>query len=193
MLTWWNLAVYHRARSEETGSWMNKSQKIVLTGAALLFVVLSMATLGACSQQVPGEVQQVEVTRIVEVPLEVEVTREVQVEVPVEVIVEITPEPTAIPQNFVFLELTGAGGGGFVTDNFTWPACQKAVFTAEKSEHDNFAAYAINVDTGDDWLMFNLLDEDRTEELQPLIGGTYYIELEYVPAGPWTIKGECRD
>ena len=151
----------------------------------------------ACSQQAPGEVREVEVTRIVEVEGAgaVEVTREVivTVEVPVEIIVEVTSAPTPVPQNFRFFELSGDGGGGFVTENFTWPACQKAVFTAEKSVHGDFAAYAINVETSNDWLIFNLLDEDRTEELKPLLGGTYYVDVDFAPPGAWSIIGECRD
>ena len=164
----------------------------------LWLIGLLAALMVACSQPAPGEVREVEVTRIVEVEVggvaqEVEVTREVIVEVPVEVIVEVTSAPSAVPQNFVFLEYQGSGSGSVVTDNFSWPACQKAVFIGEKSARDNFVVDVVEVATGKDRGVINMLDDDFSENLFPLDGGTYYLDVRLAPEGEWKITGVCRD
>ena len=133
----------------------------------------------------------VEVTREVEVVQEVEVTRIVTEEVTrvveVETVVEITATPTPAPAEF----LTVAGSGNHVTDNFDWQACNKAVFGYEATGSSNLFVYIWKVGATDNRLLINDIAPASGEVLQPLSGGTYWLDI--TATGEWSISGICED
>jgi hypothetical protein len=94
------------------------------------------------------------------------------------------------------------GTAGTITDNFEWPACQKAVFywpvypssygTASLIVHlhkvgDERESYLVNE------VVMNVSGEGLSgSALQPLSGGEYYFSTENTDE-PWTICVECQD
>lgn len=163
-----------------------------------IVLLFFLALLAACSPAA----QEVIVTQLVDVP--VEVTRLVEVvetvEVPVEVtrevevvvteIVEVTPEPPPLPEVFYEVEFTQ----GVVTDNFTWGACQKAVFVWELGP--GYAGAILHrTSDGERALIVNETGPDASgETLQPLAGGEYYFEIELSRSNSFLkLRGECRD
>jgi hypothetical protein len=94
------------------------------------------------------------------------------------------------------------GTGGTVTDNFEWPACQKAIFYWRVSP-DSYGTASLAVylhETGVERgvLLVNEIAMDVGAEglsgsaLQPLSGGEYFFSTENTD-GPWTIRVECQD
>lgn len=170
----------------------------------ILWAVVLTAVLSACAGQTA--VETVEVTRVVEIPgptappvevtrlvekeTAVEVTREVEVTRLVEVPVEVIVTPTQPPMPQTFLELSGEGD--LVTDNFDWGPCQKAVFVWDAPGTRNFIVHLWNTTAERPAGLVNEIAPDSGEVLQPLAGGSYYLEIQATNT-TWTITGECRD
>jgi len=118
------------------------------------------------------------------------------------------PSPTPAPQPTVPtysqpVVLTEAEGiGGTVTDNFEWPACQKAVFYWTVSPNSYGTASLIvhvhktGVEQGTalvNEMAMNVSAEALSgSAFQPLSGGEYYFSTENTDE-PWTIRVECQD
>lgn len=187
-------------------------QRNVLIGLVLVAVLFSCfggMAFGALQTPDDSSAEVREVTRIVEIPVgegevvevPVEVTRivevETEVEVPVEVtrIVEVEAEYPPMPrEEFLFLE----GNGKFISENYHWGECPKAVFysTVPGAVNDNFIAMVQPVDaTGvfDGNLIANIFGISEDQSVVHLTAGDYYIEVELAPnSGGWTIRGECQ-
>ena len=92
------------------------------------------------------------------------------------------------------------GTGSTVTDNFEWPACQKAVFYytvyPSSSGFASLIVYVSKVGEEAKWLLVNETAESSDvvsgSAHQPLIGGEYYFSTELTQE-PWTIRLECQD
>jgi hypothetical protein len=92
------------------------------------------------------------------------------------------------------------GAGGTVTDNFDWPACQKAVFYWSVSPNSYGSASLIvhlhKTSSEQEVTLVNEFAMDVSElsgsALQPLSGGEYYFSTENTDQ-PWTIRVECQD
>ena len=168
-----------------------------------LFLICLVLFLCSCSPPTAEPIRvevtkEVEVTRIVEVETEVEVTRVVEVEVVKEVevtkIVEREVIVTATPlveRSEVFFELEGAGNE--VTDNYSFPECQKAVFTWTAEGRGNFIVELCNADANDCRNQILESSPGKGEFLQGLLGGVYYFYVKSGPVEGWIIKGECLD
>lgn len=94
------------------------------------------------------------------------------------------------------------GTGETVTDDFEWPACQKAVFywTVSPSSYGSASLIVCLHKIGVEQEMFlvnefamNVSAEGLSgSALQPLAGGEYYFSTENTDE-PWTIRVECQD
>jgi hypothetical protein len=113
-----------------------------------------------------------------------------------------TPEPTATPapvyQEPVTLQEV-EGVGETVTDNYTWPACQKAVFyyTVEAGAYSVSLILNIHsVDTGEEANLVNEfgmeVDESSGSTFLSIGAGEYYFSSENTDE-PWTVRVECQD
>lgn len=110
-----------------------------------------------------------------------------------------TPEPTPVEPT-VLLELEGTGET--VTDNFEWPACQKAVFywTSAVGQYGSASliVHLHKVGAEREVSLINEFEMDAPAEgisgaaLQPLDGGEYYFSTENTD-NPWTLRVECQD
>ena len=89
-----------------------------------------------------------------------------------------------------FLDLNG--DGDTITDNYEWGACEKAVFVWESTGSGNIVAYLHKPGAERGALIVNGVSPDSGETLQPLSGGTYYVEVS-ARSSAWAITGECRD
>ena len=112
------------------------------------------------------------------------------------------PEPTVrtYPEPVLLTQVEGTGGT--ITDNFEWPACQKAVFywtvypssygTASLIVHlhkvgEERESYLVNE------MAMNVSGQGLSgSALQPLSAGEYYFSTENTDE-PWTIRVECQD
>lgn len=88
-----------------------------------------------------------------------------------------------------------------MTDNYNWPACEKAVFTWHaEARPSGMVSLAVKLHkVGDDgWdLIANEFAVGEpagltAQKLQPLDGGEYYFSIENTGA-PWSILVECQD
>jgi len=88
-----------------------------------------------------------------------------------------------------------------VTDNYSWPACEKAVFTwRAEARPSGMVSLAVKLyRIGDeDWALiandvaFDQPDGLTGQTLEPLEGGEYYFAIENT-AAPWSILVECQD
>ena len=167
----------------------------------LLFVFIVML-LSACATAEPEIVtetvevpvtveviQEVEVTVEVPVVEEVEVTRIVTEEVTriVETMVEVTSTPAPLPAEFLTID----GSGDEVTDNFDWPVCNKAIFAYDATGESNFIVYLWKIGADNNLLLVNEIAPRAGEVLQPLSGGTYWVEVQ--ATGDWSITAVCED
>ena len=185
-------------------------------------VVVAMAVHAtACSRQpveIPTTVivretvevtRQVEVTELVEITQEVEVTR--VVEVPVTVtptatplytptitltpsetpIPSETPVPTATLPRGVFFQGTFAGNA--ITENYTWRACTKAVWSYSATGSSNVIVYLWKVGQSDYYgLIVNDIAPASGQSLEPIEAGNYYLEIDAY-AAQLTLTGTCQD
>lgn len=172
----------------------------------LFWIPVVVLMLTACATAEPEIVTEtveveVEVPVTVEVPVEVEVTREVEVVQEIEVtrivteevtrivetVVEVTATPPPAPAEF----LTISGNGNQITDNYDWQACNKAVFGYDAPGSANFIVFIWKVGAADNRLLINEIAPTSGEVLQPLSGGTYWLDVTAI--GDWTITGTCED
>ena len=168
-------------------------KKLLLIAGCLAFAVacaISEPETVTVTEEVPVTV---EATRLVEV--EVEVTRQIEVEVTrvvTETIIE-TVEVTAIPTEAAapFELVSIEGSGNTVTENFEWPACEKAVFNWTAAGNDNLIIYIHKIGVDGGVLQVNEIGPGSGQFLQPLLGGTYFYNIEG-PADGWTLDGECQ-
>jgi hypothetical protein len=112
------------------------------------------------------------------------------------------PTPTPVPEPVyqepvVFLEYSAVGEN--VSDNFTLPACQKAVFSYSVQSSDiGYASLILKFNkVGDDRdvSLVNQMEETPQmvgQVLQPLTGGEYYFSSENTDE-PWQVVLECHD
>jgi len=122
----------------------------------------------------------------------------------------VTPEPTAtleptatpVPpptyqEPITLLEYSAAGES--VSDNFTLPGCQKAVFSYSVQGSDiGYASLILKLNkVGEDRDIALANDMEETPQmvgqvLQPLTGGEYYFSSENTDE-PWQVVLECYD
>ena len=112
------------------------------------------------------------------------------------------PEPTVATYSEPVVLTEVEGTGDTVTDNFEWPACQKALFywTASPNTYGtaSLAVYLYKTGVERGALLVNEAVMDVSAEglsgsaLQPLSGGEYYFSTENTD-DPWTIRVECQD
>ena len=193
------------------------SKKYWLVGLVLFVAGMLVGCLGASTADgvssdeigetvvTEAEVVEVEVTRIVEVaaeapdPVEVEVTRVVEVPVEVEVtrIVEVVKEPEPMPRE-EFLNVTGSGT--FVTENYQWGSCRKAVFYSDVvgGDRGNFIARVEDLACTDNYCgegIANMItpDESHAETVVNIEAGEWFVNIEHAPDdAEWTIRAECQ-
>jgi len=113
-----------------------------------------------------------------------------------------SPEPTVPTYSEPVLLAQLEGMGGTVTDNYEWPACQKAVFYWRAyPDSIGFASlivhlYKVGVEQRaslvNDFAMDVSTEGLSGAVLQPLSGGEYYFSTENTDQ-PWTIRLECQD
>lgn len=178
---------------------MNKITLLFLS-LALLLTAVSCAAPEPVREEIPVTV---EVTRIV--TQNVEVTRIVQVQPspyptntpyptytpqPIPTPAVIIATPTALPMPAIFLELEGVGN--VITDNYDWGLCDKAVFSWTAAGRDNFIVHLYKIGADRMVGLVNEIGPGEGQALQPLAGGTYYLEI-VGPAEGWTINGDCLD
>jgi hypothetical protein len=112
------------------------------------------------------------------------------------------PEPTVPMYSEPVVLAEVQGEGDTVTDNFEWPACQKAVFYWTVSPNSYGTAslivylHRIGVERGvvlvNEMAMSVSVEGLSGSALQPLSGGEYYFSTENTDE-PWTIRVECQD
>lgn len=164
----------------------------LLCTAFVALVVSGVACAPSSEVVVHTVVAEAEVTREVEVPVEVtrEVTREVEVVAEVTRVVEREVVVTATPlveNSEVFLDIEGVGAT--VTDNFVLPKCSKAVFSWTASGSGYLIVRLVGAST--ETLINGASGSGQV--LQPLGGGVYYIVTENVDGRAWSLKGVCGD
>lgn len=112
-----------------------------------------------------------------------------------------TPEPPtpapAYQQSVILLEYSAVGEA--VSDNFTLPACQKAVFNYSVQSSDiGYASISLKLNkVGKEGDISLVNDMEETPQmtgqvLQVLTGGDYYFSSENTDE-PWRITLECHD
>ena len=101
--------------------------------------------------------------------------------------VEVTSTPAPLPAEF----LTIAGNGDEVTDNFDWTVCNKAIFAYDAAGQSNFIVYLWKIGADNNLLLVNEIAPRAGEVLQPLSGGTYWVEVQ--ATGDWSITAVCED
>ena len=84
------------------------------------------------------------------------------------------------------------GTGNVITDNYDWGFCDKAVFTWTAAGRDNFIVHLYKIGADRMVGLVNEIGPGEGQALQPLAGGTYYLEISG-PAEGWTINGDCLD
>jgi hypothetical protein len=183
---------------------MFRNQKEKQFGMPLFVVLVLVLVTLACG----GEVSP---TKVGEVPSPLPTKEEPAAEPTANKVPEEAPAPTDTPvptntpepipvEPTVLLELEGTGET--ITDNFEWPACQKAVFywTSAVGQYGS-ASLIVDLHKVGAEREVNLINEfemDAPSEgtsgaaLQPLDGGEYYFSTENTD-NPWTLRVECQD
>ena len=108
-----------------------------------------------------------------------------------------TPEPLVIiltmpPTLTPTIMMQDSGFGLEITERYTMPACENAVFHWKADGWDNFIIHLHKTGTEAFVYLVNEIGPIEGETIQPLTGGEYYFDVRGPEEG-WTIRVECQD